>query len=81
MPCQRWFDELDTAKRAEILPPGTPTLSVEAGSTYGWAAYATRSMGIDRFGTSAPGDQVFEYLGVTADNVVRVAKEMLGITS
>ena len=81
MPCQRWFDELDPAKRAEILPPGTPALSVEAGSTYGWAAYATRSMGIDRFGTSAPGDQVFEYLGVTADNVVRVAKEMLGITS
>ena len=78
MPCQAWFDELDQATRSEILPSEIPTLSVEAGSTYGWSAYADRNLGIDSFGTSAPGDRVFEFFGITVDGVVAAAQELIG---
>ena len=38
-----------------MLPPGVPVLSVEAAATFGWARWADDSIGIDRFGASAPG--------------------------
>ena len=55
LPCWEWFEEQDEAYRAEVLPPGVPALSVEAGSTFGWSRYADASVGLDRFGASAPG--------------------------
>ena len=48
-----------------------PVLSVEAASTFGWERYADESIGIDRFGASAPGELVLEKLGINVDNVVR----------
>jgi transketolase len=77
MPCQHWFDELDPAKQEQILPKSVPTLSVEAGSTYGWASYADRSLGIDRFGTSAPGSEIFAFFGITVDAVVAQATDLI----
>jgi transketolase len=64
--------------RDELLPPGVPVLSVEAGTTFGWAQFADSSVGIDRFGVSAPGDEVLTRLGINVDNVVQRAKTLLG---
>jgi transketolase len=44
-------------------------VSVEAGSTFGWAAYVDESIGIDRFGASGKGDKVLEHLGISAASV------------
>lgn len=63
--------------RAEILPPGCPVMSVEAATTFGWSQFADRSIGIDRFGASAPGGLALERLGISVDNVVSTAREML----
>jgi transketolase len=63
--------------RAEILPPGTPVLSVEAATTFGWHLFADRCIGIDRFGASAPGAVVMERLGINVDNIVATALEMM----
>jgi transketolase len=63
--------------RQQVLPSDVPTLSVEAASTFGWERYADRSVGIDRFGASAPGDVVFEELGISVANVVREAQALL----
>ena len=41
----------------DVLPAGLPVLSVEAGVTFGWERYADESIGIDRFGASAPGER------------------------
>ncbi|MFZ4720067.1 MAG: transketolase [Ilumatobacteraceae bacterium] len=60
----------DADYRAQVLPAGLPTLSVEAGVTFGWAAFADDSIGIDRFGASAPGNVVMEQLGLNVANVV-----------
>ncbi len=52
-----------------ILPKGVPTVSVEAGSTFGWERYADVCIGIDRFGASAPGAEVLDRLGISVSNV------------
>jgi transketolase len=58
------------AFRAELLPADVPVLSVEAATTFGWARFAADSIGIDRFGASAPGSLVLEKLGINVDHVV-----------
>lgn len=62
----------------ELLPPGVPVLSVEAGTTFGWAEFADESIGIDQFGASAPGDEVMARLGINVENVVERAKALVG---
>jgi len=78
MPSWDRFNTLSKTQRAAILPPLLPRVSVEAASTFGWAAYATHFVGIDRFGASAPGAVVMKHLGITAQNVAAVTKSALG---
>jgi transketolase len=78
LPSFELFDAQDDAYRESVLPPGVPTVSIEAGITRGWERYADRSVGIDRFGASAPGAEVLENLGINADNLITVARELLG---
>jgi transketolase len=63
--------------RDEILPPGVPVLSVEAATTFGWERYADASIGIDRFGASAPGELVLDKLGINVDHVVQRALDLI----
>jgi len=62
---------------AEPLPAGVPTVSVEAGSTMGWHRFADACVGIDRFGSSAPGGVALERLGISVDAVVAAVNEVL----
>ena len=50
-------------------------ISVEAGVTLGWSRYADSSIGIDRFGASAPGNQVMDALGINISNIDKELKE------
>jgi hypothetical protein len=59
----------------ELFPTGVPVLSVEAGVTFGWERFADESIGIDRFGASAPGDEVLRRLGIDVDHVVERATD------
>ena len=72
------FERQDAAYRESVIPKGVPSVSIEAGATFGWARYADTNLGIDRFGASAPGDVVMEKLGMTADAVVVAVRERLG---
>jgi transketolase len=70
------FDAQPAAYRRTVLLPGVPRVSVEAGLTRGWERYVGlegASVGIDRFGLSAPGEQVARELGLTAERVVEAA--------
>lgn len=71
------FDEQDDAYRAEVLGTGGLRVSIEAGSTFGWDRYTTTAdhprglaIGLDRFGASAPAEDLFEKFGFTADAIV-----------
>lgn len=74
------FDAQDRATKLSVLPPGVPRVSVEAGITMGWERYVGlegASVGIDRYGLSAPGEQVARELGLTADAVVEAARSLI----
>ena len=78
LPSWDCFEDQDEAYRSEVLPPGVPALSVEAGVTFGWDRYADDMVGIDRFGASAPGELVLEKLGFSAENVAARARTLIG---
>jgi len=74
MPCLELFEKQDDAYKKEVLPPDLKArISLEASSPYGWHRYTGTEgivMGIDRFGESAPFEEVYEHLGLTAAKVV-----------
>jgi len=71
------FSEQDESFRDSVLPAGVPALSVEAATTFGWERWSDDSIGIDRFGASAPGDDVLDKLGINVANVVVRATALL----
>lgn len=77
LPCWELFDAQDRAYRESVFTPGLPVVSVEAGVTTGWQKYADVSVGIDRFGASAPGSVVLEKLGITSAAVVGAVNGLL----
>jgi transketolase len=78
LPSWELFAQQEDTYRDEILPPTRPRVSVEAGVTMGWERWSDRSLGIDRFGASAPGPLVLQRLGITAENLAQLAKDLLG---
>jgi transketolase len=72
------FDRQPAAYRESILPPACrKRVSVEAGVTDPWRKYVGldgRTVGIDRFGLSGPGPEVYRELGITKDAVVAAAR-------
>ena len=77
MPCPELFAAQENTVRAHVLPVGVPVVSVEAGSTFGWSTFADEAVGIDRFGASAPGPVALAKLGISKDNVVARARDLL----
>ena len=81
MPSWELFEEQTPAYRDEVLPPAVPArLSIEAGATLGWKRWVGDrgdTVGLDRFGASAPGEVVLEKLGFNVENVVAKAKALL----
>jgi transketolase len=79
MPSWELFAAQDDDYRDAVLPPTLPSVSVEAGVSMGWCKWVDRSVAIDRFGASAPGAEVLEKLGITAENVAAVTRELLAL--
>jgi transketolase len=77
MPSWELFAAQDEAYRDAVLPPGLPSVSVEAGIAQGWERWVDRSVSIDRFGASAPGAEVLRRLGITAEAVAGAAVELV----
>lgn len=72
MPSWELFEKSADSYKDSVLIPGVPRLAVEAGCSMGWERYteSRRAMvGIDAFGTSAPGDEVLASFGFTPEAV------------
>jgi transketolase len=82
MPSWSLFEAQDDSYRESVLPRGIKKrVTVEAASTIGWHRWAGDEgavIGVDRFGASAPGQDVLDHLGFTADHVVATALRILG---
>jgi transketolase len=83
LPSWYLFDRQEPAYRDEVLPPSVGArVSIEAGSTFGWQRWVGstgRSIGLDRFGASAPAEILFEKFGFTVDAVVNAVEEILQV--
>ena len=72
MPCTELFIDQPEEYRREVLPESLPVATVEAGATLGWSRFAGPdglTIGIDRFGASAPAGRIAEELGFTGPKV------------
>lgn len=82
MPCIEIFKNQPEEYRNEVLPPDVKKrISIEAATTLGWYRWVGSegiAMGIDRFGASAPYEEAYEHLGLTADAIIKNAEKLLG---
>jgi transketolase len=80
IPCFARFDRQPQAYRSEVLPLSCRRrIAIEATVSSTWARYVGLdgiTIGIDRFGLSAPGAEVMKELGMTAEHVLEVAKQL-----
>ncbi|MGP6156979.1 MAG: transketolase [Vulcanimicrobiaceae bacterium] len=81
MPSMELFAQQDTDYRDLILPPDVRArVSIEAAATFGWHRWVGDrgvTIGIDRFGMSAPAGVIAKELGFTPDHVASVAAGLL----
>jgi transketolase len=80
MPSTNVFDRQDAAYRETVLPRGVPRVAVEAGVRDYWRKYVGLDgavVGIDRYGESAPGAELFKYFGFTVDKAVEAVKSVI----
>ncbi|MEV0545296.1 transketolase [Nocardia salmonicida] len=64
--------------RSRFTPDASAhTISIEAGSTAGWAGLVDLTIGIDEFGHSGPGDEVLAHHGFTVESVLDRVREYL----
>lgn len=82
MPSWSLFEDQDESYRESVLPRGIKKrVTIEAASPIGWRRWAGDEgvvIGVERFGASAPGQEVFDHLGFTADHVAAAALRVLG---
>lgn len=81
MPCWEFFDAQTDKYKQEVLPAKvTARLAIEAGVSQGWHKYVGDrgdTLCVDRFGASAPAEDVFRDYGFTVGNVIKRAMKLL----
>ena len=81
MPSWTLFDAQNEVYRESVLPAAVmKRVTVEAGSSLGWHRWASEGIviGIDRYGASAPGEEIMKHLGFTAGHVTSAALRLMG---
>ena len=71
-PCLDLFDKQPDDYKNEVLGDRNKVVAIEAGRTWGWYKYVDHGsliIGIDRFGASAPLEQIQDHLGFTPEKV------------
>ena len=80
MPSRELFEAQAPSYQEAVIPKEVKKrLVVEAASSFGWFKYATeegKTIGIDEFGASGPGPEVFDYFGITAEKIAKELKEL-----
>lgn len=80
MPCLDVFERQEAEWQEAVLPPGIPRVVVEAGVTAGWRGWVAPDgdvVGLDQYGASAPGPDVYRHFGLTADGVLERVRGVL----
>ena len=81
VPCVELFLEQGENYVRSVIGKDLPKIAIEAGIRQGWDQFIGRDggfVGMNSFGASAPGSDLFSHFGITSDAVVAKAKELLG---
>ena len=81
MPSIKLFKNQEKAWREKVLPPGLPVLAIELGRPEHWVMLTgslDRVIGVERFGLSAPAEQLAEEFGFTPDAVAEQLRAIVG---
>ena len=79
-PCQELFKQQSDSYKKKILNETEFTITIEAGATSCWQNYIVNkglNFGIEDFGKSAPYKKIYNYFGLTAENITKKTKEMI----
>ncbi|MCM3728180.1 transketolase [Neobacillus cucumis] len=80
MPALDRFEAQSAEYKESVLPKVvTKRLAIEMGASSGWYRYVGTEgevLGIDKYGASAPGQQIIENYGFTVDNIVKKVKAL-----
>ena len=86
MPCMELFAKQDETYRRRVLPAGPVRVGIEAAVQQGWDRWLTGErgkhnksafIGMDSFGASAPAEELYIKFGITAEGVIKAAKDLL----
>jgi transketolase len=81
MPSWELFRAQTQSYRDEVLPPNVKArVAVEAGVPLGWHEWVGEAgavIGIEKFGASAPYQEIFKHYGFTVENIVAATKGLL----
>jgi transketolase len=80
MPCMDLFAAEPTSYQDRIIDPKTVRIAVEAGSQQSWDRWIGRDgafVGMNSFGASGPYEALYKHFGITADHIVRAARQRL----
>jgi transketolase len=81
IPCCELFDDQPDEYREAVLPSAVRArVAIEAGATATWGRYTGldgETVGLDRFGASAPQAVLYRKLGITAEAVAKAARRVL----
>ena len=87
MPCWELFEDQPQTYRRRVLPPGPVRVAVEVGIRFGWDRWLfgeggkrekSGFIGMHDFGASAPAEELFEQMGITAAATADKVKSLLG---
>ncbi len=82
MPCWEFFEKQDAGYRRSVIPKSARLrVSIEAGVSFGWERWVGEDgliIALDRFGASAPYEQLMKEFGFTPESVAHKVMERLG---
>jgi transketolase len=80
MPCVEAFERQDAAWKEHVLPSELPRVAIEAGVGESWYRYVGREgavISLERYGESAPAQELFNYFGFTVERIVKTVRDVL----
>jgi len=81
MPCKELFNKQSKDYKEKIINKDAIKISIEASSIFGWEKYVGEkgfSLGMKSFGKSAPIKDLYNNFNLNSNNVVELAKKLLG---
>ena len=80
VPCQELFEKQTNEYKRKILDETTYKISIEAATTNNWKKFVGEkglSFGINNFGKSAPYKDIYNFFGLTVDNIFKKVKAFI----